>query len=131
MVVNPLCDMPEEIYKDFLADQGFDDLRHIDFGILTTGFFVENETISSYELNEIGNQFGCGVESLFEEISGLNNPNVFGFELHYDKCEPARPLCTLDKNTFLPVFIYTGSGKLLSSDVPSSFNSVKRGDGTT
>jgi len=36
MIIEPNCDMPWEIYLDFLADQGFDDLRGIDPYSLTT-----------------------------------------------------------------------------------------------
>ncbi len=37
MVIEPNCDMDWEIYLDWLADQGFDDLRNMDLWSLTTG----------------------------------------------------------------------------------------------
>ncbi len=37
MYTEPQCDLPEEIYKDWLADQGFDDLRYVDFASLIGG----------------------------------------------------------------------------------------------
>lgn len=37
----PNCELPWDLYLDWLADQGFDELRDINFYSLTTGCFTD------------------------------------------------------------------------------------------
>ncbi len=59
MIVEPNCDMPWEVYLDWLADQGYDDLRFVD--IFTVG---DHEYYVGYHLIEendnLWEYFACG-----------------------------------------------------------------------
>lgn len=69
MVINPMCDMPWEIYLDYLSDQGFDELREINV-----------YCFNSLETKEHFNYHNCS------QIEFLNHQfnNVVGISGHAD-----------------------------------------------
>lgn len=125
-----MCDMPWDIYLDYLADQGFDDLREIAFSNLITAEFIDknDELYDVYYptrgLSEFVNRFGCGVNSLFRDIACLvYNSNDYAI------CEPACPTHTFDGNMNLLSVLWSGMDYEVNP-MYTQFNITNRGDGT-
>ncbi len=51
MIIEPNCDLPEEIYKDWLADQGFDQLREIPIYSFIGGIYSPYEMAVHWGFN--------------------------------------------------------------------------------
>ncbi len=56
MIIEPNCNLPWEIYLDWLADQGFDDLRNVD----PYCFISDDYYVLEYHISNFGS-FGYGV----------------------------------------------------------------------
>lgn len=73
MIINPMSDMPWDIYLDYLADQGYDELREIDYNNLISGTPIDDRHLdlsdSALEcLENTANYNGCGATNLNDLI---------------------------------------------------------------
>ncbi len=134
MIIEPNCDMDWNIYLDWLADQGFDELREIDFSLMT-GYFIDlNQEFYTSNLI-VENQFGCGTGSLRQDSYNF----TIGRDDQSFICEPANSIHLIhlvnNENYLVDSFwtgSYTGMGyNFLNFNPNCDSDETNRGDGTT
>lgn len=72
MIINPNCPLPWEIYLDYLADQGHDDLRHVD----CAGFISLSDVIF-FSYNSIETNFWGGITSINANGDGSEDSGLW------------------------------------------------------